>query len=90
MGQDVDSCCRHKSRTVAIDVRFLFEHAVFQVFPFPTCTVKLLSDYFDNKQCGPNKDLPTYNVSIYMRVESSELEKRSGPNMKKISELENV
>ncbi len=37
-----------------------------------------------------NKDLPTYNVSIYMRVESSELEKRRGPNIKNIRELENV
>ncbi len=28
MGQVVDSCSRHKSVTVVIDVRFLFKHAV--------------------------------------------------------------
>ncbi len=49
---------RHKSGTVANDVRFLFEHAVDNsktVFPFPLCPAKLISIYFgDAVQTRPS------------------------------------
>jgi hypothetical protein len=34
------------------------------------------------------QDLPIYNAPIYLRTECSERKKRSGPNKKKIREVE--
>jgi hypothetical protein len=58
-----------------------------KVFQLSLSSAKLICDYFDNKRCGSNKISLLKNASIYSRTESSEREKRRGPNKKKIREF---
>jgi hypothetical protein len=78
---------RYKSGTVAIDIYLHFEYSSLllkYVLPFPLVPATLIGDYFDNKRYGINKqDITTYNSSIYLGTESTEREKRCGPNKKK-------
>ena len=56
-----ESNVRQWSRTVAIEVYFQFEHAVFEqnvLFPFPLVTAKWIGDLFDKKRCESNKIFP--------------------------------
>jgi hypothetical protein len=51
---------RHKSGTEAIDIHFIFEHAIekrISVSAVSLCS-KVISDYFDNRRCGSNN--PSY------------------------------
>ena len=67
-GTKVYANIRYGSGTVAIDVFFSFEHAVFPLktnFTFPLVLAKLISDFFDNKGYAPKRFSLSCKAPIY-------------------------
>jgi hypothetical protein len=62
--------------------------AIEERISFSARSSKMDRRFVLQKAMRTKRDLPTYNTSIYLRTECSERKNRSGPNKKKIREVE--
>ncbi len=62
--------------------------AIEERISFSALSSKMNRRFVLQKAMRTKQDLPTYNAPIYLRTECSERKKRSGPDKKKIREVE--